>query len=823
MVGHYFSTAARTLGKYKFHSAVSLVSLTLGFICFIAANVVAGYLLSWDRHFPDSERIFTVNSSSPNPRTDGLPFVPRHLAAYLKSEFPEIAFTTTDRPSAEYNVSVDDVTQRMHITFVEGDFLQIFPLPLVSPGNRVSELPPNTALIKESAALARFGTTEVVGRRLVVGQRLELTIGGVIRTMTRPSHLHSILPGSDLIAPMRVFEELTSAGAEQSENWHDRAHRTYVKFAAGSPVNIAEYGPRLSSFSERFVPVTYYTSGPHHTIFSFRPLEESGPSYFKLMFGDIGVTGLLIFVGFLVLLVASLNYSNLVIAQLTQRGHEITVQKVVGARRRQLMTQYSLESLLVAGLAFLIALAACAFALANVDALRATGFHPGLLLRPALWLTSLGGVFVIMAIAGAYPALRVTKHSLTSMLRPAGSTGYSHRLRSLMVGVQFAFSSALLILAIFVFNQNGTMLFQVRNGALNPVLVLRGLLPETANELDLLEAALRRSDSIESTTRSKLVPWVDSEGIPLWRAPDPLSPFVALNRIAAGHDYFETMEMPLLAGRTFSESYASDLYPTPREIPLAQGPYSVVIDEATTARLGWSSPEQAVGEQVYTSYLPPVVDEPRFVPLTVVGVVGNRALEIAALGYAPTHAFTLSPSESNNLIVRPNPGAIPEALAHIDNVWSTFYPQSRANPEFLDDVFSERYAIIEGFGNVFAALALFSFAISSIGLVGMATFIVRLRRREVGIRKILGANKRRVLRMLLMDFAKPVLIANLIAWPLGFGLASAYLSVFYVRTPVTLTPFLLSLALSVGVAVLAVVYQARRSSGVRPAAVLKYE
>jgi putative ABC transport system permease protein len=519
-----------------------------------------------------------------------------------------------------------------------------------------------------------------------------------------------------------------------------------------------------------------------------------------------------------------LNYSNLVIAQLTQRSQEITVQKVVGAKRRQLMVQYSAESLLVAGLAFVIALAVCGLALANVEALRGRGFHLGLLLTPGLWLSSLGGIFVIMTVAGAYPALRVTKHPLTSMLRPAGSTVYSHRLRSLMVGTQFAFSGALLILAIFIFNQNSTMLLQVRNEAFDPVLVLKGLLPEAENELDLLEAALRRSDSIESTTRSKLVPWeLGSEAVPLWRAPEPLSPFVALNRIAVGHDYFATMDMPLLAGRTFSAEYASDLYPTPDELRSASGPYSVVIDEATAARLGWSTPAQAVGEQVYTSYLPPIVDEPRFVPLTIVGVVGNRALEIAALGYAPTHVFTLSPRESNNLIVRPDMSAIPEALSHIDDVWSRLYPQSRAKPEFLEDVFSGTYALLAGFGKVFTAFALFSFVISSIGLIGMATFIVRLRQREVGIRKILGANKRRVLRMLLADFSKPVLVANLIAWPLGFGLAAAYLSIFYVRTPVTMTPFLLSLALSLGVAVLAVVYQARRSSSVRPAAVLKYE
>ena len=239
--------------------------------------------------------------------------------------------------------------------------------------------------------------------------------------------------------------------------------------------------------------------------------------------------------------------------------------------------------------------------------------------------------------------------------------------------------------------------------------------------------------------------------------------------------------------------------------------------------LGWT-PEQAVGQQVYTSYLPPIVPEPRFLPLTVVGVVASRALEIAQIGgRKPTHVFTLNPTEASSIVMRPSAGATARALAGIENVWRRFYPRSRALPEFLDDVFAGSYLVFARFGSVVAGVALFSLLISSIGLVGMATFVVGSRQREMGIRKILGASKRRVLRTLLLDFSKPVLIANLVAWPIGFGLASAYLSIFFVRTPMSLLPFLSSLALCVGIAASAVVHQARRSSIPRPASVLKYE
>lgn len=827
MIGYYFKLATKTLRKYQFHSAVSLISLATGFLCFIAANVVAAYLTSWDRHFPESERIFTVNSSHPNPRPDGLPFVPRHLASYLENELAEIELTATERPGREYDVSIDGASERMRVTFVEGDYLRIFPLPLVSSDRPLAELSPGSALIMERAALARFGTTDVVGRQIVIAQRHELSIVGVVSTMDRPSHLQSNMPGADdadLVAPMRVSDALSGVDASPGENWHDTSHRTYVKLAAGVSLDPRDYAQRLAELSERHVPIKYYTTGPHRTVFSLHPLTETGTSYLRFVFADIGVTALLTFAGFLVLLVACLNYSNLVIAQLTDRGHEITVQKVVGATRRHLVAQYSFESFAVAGLAFLIALAVCAAILIGVDALRAMGFHAGLLLTPRAWIAASAALAAIAVVAGAYPALRVTRDSLPSMLRPVGSTGYSHRLRSLMVGVQFAFSSVLVIFAIFVVQQNRTMLAQATGDDLDPVLVVRNLAPESADELDRLEAGLRRDGSVAATSRSKLFPWeLATDAIPLFRSPDLSTPFIALNRIAVGHDYFDTMQMPLVAGRTFSRDRAADLYPAPAELRAAAGPYSVVIDEATAARLRFDSAADAVGEEIYTSYVPPVVDTPRFVPLTIVGVVANRALEIASIGYAPTHVFTLSPSEARNVLVRPAAGRVAGAHAQIERVWRDLYPASTARPEALDELFARSYSVVERFGNVFVWLALLAFGVASIGLISMVTFVVSLRQREVGIRKILGASKRRVARMLLLDFVKPVLVANLVAWPVGFALASAYLSIFYVRAPVTITPFLLCLALTLGVAVLVVTYQARGSSRLRPAAVLKYE
>lgn len=827
MIAYYLKTALKTFGKYRMHSLISLVSLTAGFCCFIAASVTVNYYRSWDTHFPDAERIYSVNGSTPQPRTDGMPGVPKRLAPYLESQFPEIEHISVETlGTRELAVTTIEATENLRIKFIGGDFLHLFPLALVEPGGVATQLPPNTVLIDEAVALARFGTTDVVGRRLVVARKVELTVHGVIKTTERPTHLDAVHAGTvnpDLIAPLEVAERIVGAGNEDLERWNSKSYALYVKFAAGLPLDVAALNRRLVQFSEEFVEPNYYRTGPHLTTFSFHPLREYGISMLRILFGSADAARLIYFAGFLVLFIACLNYSNLVIAQLTQRRHEITVQKVVGAKRTQLLAQFGLESLIMAGAALLIALAICACVIANTDLLRAKGVHPGLLLNATLWLTSLTGLASIVAIAGLYPALRISRGSLSTMLHPGSSAAYSHRLRSLMVGVQFVFSSALLILAIFVFNQNDTMVRQAGNELDRPTMILRGS-NEQGGELDLLEAELRRDSSIVTTSRTELVPWDGGvEAVPLSRTADPLGGWIPLFGYTVGYDYFEAMDIPLLAGRAFSRDYASDVYPLPEEIPEAQGPYSVVIDEATARRLGWSSPAEAVGEPLYTFYTPPVVDEIRSVALTVIGIVGNRALELGAIGHPATHMFTLNPSLAGHLIVRPESDDVPAALAHIDRVWAGFYPLSPANPEFIDDIFAQSYSVIRVIGNVFAVLAAFSFGISSIGLIGMATFVSRLRQREVGIRKIMGARAKQVLKMLLMDFSRPVLIANLIAWPLGFVLASAYLSIFTVRTPVTVGPFAVSLIIALAVAVVAIGAQAYRSSQVRPASVLKYE
>ena len=183
----------------------------------------------------------------------------------------------------------------------------------------------------------------------------------------------------------------------------------------------------------------------------------------------------------------------------------------------------------------------------------------------------------------------------------------------------------------------------------------------------------------------------------------------------------------------------------------------------------------------------------------------------------------LQPQEANYLIVKVDRSQLNAGLRHIDDTWNQLMPEVPLKRELVDDIFYQTYGMFLGISASIGILSLFGFFVASIGLLGNATFITNIRQREVGIRKVMGASSKRLLRMLLLDFAKPILIANALAWPLGFIMGQVYTSFFAAQVNINFLPFLVSLGLSVAIAFSAVFSQSIKSARVRPAMVLRYE
>ena len=278
--------------------------------------------------------------------------------------------------------------------------------------------------------------------------------------------------------------------------------------------------------------------------------------------------------------------------------------------------------------------------------------------------------------------------------------------------------------------------------------------------------------------------------------------------------------LTLAAGRIFDRTIGADPMPNFVDMDPEQA-YHLMIDRALSEELGFESPQAAIDQIVYFPADIPGTPGEADQPLRIIGVVENRPLTFIGLGATSNfYSFRLDPRFQ---IARISADDVSGALEAIDAMWNRLAPTIPSNYRFVDEVFEENYRAFSRVSQIFAGLALLALFISTVGLFGMAIQVASRRTHEIGVRKTLGASTRQVIFMLLRDFAKPVLIANLIAWPLAYFVAKAYLSPFVHRVALTPLPFLLSLVLTVGVAWAAIGSQAFRAARVTPAQVLRYE
>jgi putative ABC transport system permease protein len=281
------------------------------------------------------------------------------------------------------------------------------------------------------------------------------------------------------------------------------------------------------------------------------------------------------------------------------------------------------------------------------------------------------------------------------------------------------------------------------------------------------------------------------------------------------HDFFATLDMRLLAGRAFSRDRASDVAPfSPAARETRTEPRKMVIDRTTAEHFGWRTPADAVGQLLYGGPADRLGAE-------IIGVVEPKPLTLVAL--SDTFVYLLAPDVANAGVVALARDDVTAGLEALDAAWQRLAPGYPLRREFFDDAFASSYALFDNANLRFVVLSVATLCIASGGLFGLASFIVARRRREIGIRKIHGARAREILALLLVNFTKPILLANLIAWPAGWFALRAYLDLFVQRTALTPWPFVASLATTVVVAGLAVAAHVRAAARVHPAEVLRDE
>jgi putative ABC transport system permease protein len=832
MLKHYLSLALRNFAKAPTTALITVSTLALGLISFVAATAVVEFWDRADRHFANSDRTFVATTELVFRDDDGSPgVVPRSaywLAQYLLADFPQIERVARINPlNATIAVSNGrDRAARLRGYAADADLLAIFDLPFVAGDARTALQTPASVILTREAAATLFGDEAALGQRVVLGGNLEATVTGVIGEIPEPSHLGRSFSAPlplDLIASRDVYETFIDDGggagiAQTPENWLLLPVHTYVLLREGAAVETLR--PELPRFLSRHVPPEQIRNADYRL--GFIPVGDllgfsaSGASFVRGT--GLSASQLLLAIGALVLLAACLNYANLAIARSAIRAREVGIRKAIGASNRQIVVQHVFEAGLSTTVALLLAIVVVWLAAPLLEA--ASGIDLRSVLRdPRSWGLLLAVDAVVTVLAAGYPAFVLSKIPPDTILRGRIGGANPRLLATVLVAGQFAAASFLVIVMAVTYLQNLELARGGIDASSDPLVAVLNETSSTGIDDGALRDELLRIPEIAAATSMLRPPWLEPSYIGLGRTPEGAGERGALF-FPVGYDFFSTYGIPLLAGREFAARYSDEARAFRFDAPPSAStrPAIMVVDRAYAQQLGFATPEAAIDQLVYApgGGLPGAAST----PFEIVGVVENRPLSLTSDGPRGSAYVFASPLPYH--VVRISASGLERGVASIDALLRERAPAAPINRRFVDDYFRDGYRTYTRVNQTFALLSGAALLIAIMGLFGMAVHMTSRRLREIGVRKTLGATTAAITRLLVWSLSKPILIGALLSWPLAHVAITRYLNVFV--DPIDPSPLLyvFALALVGGVGWIVIGSQTVRAATKAPSEVLRH-
>jgi putative ABC transport system permease protein len=828
---NYLTVGFRALMKNRTYAFINIFGLVLGVAACLMILLYVRYELSYDRWIPNSQNIYQL-------QTDYVPGVGGEdlnlqMSSYvagpaLKKEFAEVdkmVYLGGGTPTVFHQGEGFNVENSF---IADGPLFDVFPFEFVHGDPATALRDPGAIVLSQKQATRFFGSDNPVGRTLTLligGDKVDHRVTGVIKDLPKNTHIRM---------EMVVRIDPTSYFADSPEfltGWGNQGGWIYLTLKPGTDVRDVQ--ARMDAWERRNIPTENGES--MHEVQDYKlanitdihlgaaqdaavsPGNDRGTI---LTFGIIAA---------LVLGMACINFTNLATARASQRAREVALRKVLGATRSQLIGQFLGESILVAAIATLLALAAVELLLGPYSSFLDADLRLNYLGTDGVLLPVIALVLIVGAEGGIYPALYLSRFQPASILRSnrssseAAGTG---KLRNALVVGQFAVSIGLIICTAVVFSQTA----HVRES--NPGYERERLLqvenigtPQVAEQIDALLQQVSRIDGVESVGRTAIGINTGNNNTANISVPGREEALETGSYQVDSH-FFQTMGMKPIAGRIFDEVRPADdstrPYPRIPEVDralVARG-LNIVINELAVKRLGFKDPASAIGKQVRSELFDA---EHGPIPLTIIGVVPDARLRSAREAVQPT-IFRSSRRAHSWMMVRYAKDADPTAIRNaVQQVWKRIAPDVPFSAQFSEDIIAELYSAEEARARTFAAFALLAVVIACLGLYGLAAFTAERRTKEIGLRKVFGARVEQIVRLLAWQFSKPVILANIIAWPTAWWVMREWLNGFDTRIALTPGPFVLAGLIALGIAIGTVAGHAIRIARTNPIHALRYE
>ena len=823
MLKNYLIVAIHNLLKNKLYSFINIAGLAIGIASCILISSYVRYELSYDKQYDDVDRVYRVSRNYLRPDgTPGARLAPNVPVAadMLKENFNDIELIARLAPEPVVVRRDDRFYYEEGFRFADSEIFKIFQFEWVQGDPNQALHLPFSVVMTQSMKRKYFGSEEAMGKTLLIDNKFPMTVTGIIEDLPGNTHL-----------TLDAIASLTSAPAVFGENylngWGNNNFHTYFRLVPGGRVKLIEAElPALLARqlgSQRAARISMsITHLPDIHLGSSQTWELKSPGSLMNVYAFSAVATC-------ILLIGCINFINLSTARSTQRAREVGMRRSLGAMRSQLVLQFLLESILLAAVAMLLALVMVEIFLLFFSEI----IGKDLTLQysnPLLFAALLIFTFFIGMIAGIYPAFFLSAYKPVSVLRGEVTRGGAGvRFRNILVVAQFTVSIALIIFTSVVYLQLN-FAHNIELGFNKEQIVIMESSPRNklGGQWRVIKSQLLMHTGIVQAAASVQIPSENNLYGTVAQFEGGDKDGLNVGFMTVDFDFFKTYEINLVAGRAFDQTFGTDRMTIPLQDPDGSGGAAYIINETAAKQMGWSA-EQAIDKWLQINIgggdtrgpVIGVVDDVYY------GSIRNRIRPMVY--FVPPENPEGFPDASSlifsNASVKINGHDIQDSLKHIDKVWRQFMPDQPINRRFLDLDFQVLYQQEDQQGQIFALFTLFTIITAGLGLYGLAAFSIDRRTREISLRKVMGAKVRQIVRLLVWQFSKPVVIANLLAWPIAVWGLLTWLERFPYRIENwLLLPFcLLAGLLALLIAWATVFSNVRRVAKDNPIHALRYE
>ena len=801
MVFHYLRIALRNMIRQPGYAAINIFDLAIGITCCMLILLYIRNELSYDRYHEHADRIYRVVNGN-SART------PPALGPALKELFPEVGEYARMRGTANIWMMAygDNAFYESDVFRASRGFFQVFSFPFIR-GNPQTALddyahPEQTVVISETMAIKLFGDENPMDKLIRADDEEDLRVTGVMKAVPSNSHF-----AVDYLVSERL--DVGNLGERYAANWFSAGHFTYVLLAEGT--DPGELEDKIARWADSFEPLMRLKARgqpftprlqPMTDIHLRSHLEEDMASN-----SDISYIYIFSFVAFFIVLIACINYMNLATARATIRAREVAIRKTTGASRTELIIQYMGESMMSAGLAFVVAMALFIAILPWFNTLVGKAFQISYFDSPQMLLWLMGITLFVGLLSGSYPALFISGFHPVKILKGEMTSGITGSvLRRSLVVAQFTLSILLIISTAIVFQQLDHMQSKQLGFDKDQVVVIP-LIGGVERDFNAFKERLSQSPHIQRVTRSVLMPGrmassVQMPAFPTRLADQPEEKMVRIPALFVSTDFEETLGLKLLAGRPFSSELNDD------------SNNAVILNRSAVERLGLTTPEEVAGLHIRYMGSPPI---------RIIGVVEDFHMQSVHSAARPVQLRYLNRGGGGQAAIRLHAQNIPNGVNAIEETWISIFPHYPLAYSFLYEDFERLYVSERRTGNLLGAFSFLAIFIACLGLFGLTAFTTRQRTKEVGIHKVMGASVPCIAFMLSKDFLKLVAIAVPVAWVLAYWAMSNWLQNFAYRVDIGPGWFLIAAFLALVIALVTVSVKAISTALVNPVESLRSE